>query len=79
MDIFFFEKWKIIYRVALAMLKLKKKRLLAAKSFEEVFAVLKDFSEYENNIIDQDKFFKMACKDFIFSKKLIVELEIQFD
>ncbi|EAS03440.1 rab-GTPase-TBC domain protein (macronuclear) [Tetrahymena thermophila SB210] len=79
MDIFFFEKWKIVYRVALAMLKLKKKRLLNAKSFEEVFLVLKDFSEYENNIIDQDKFFKIACKDFIFSKTLIVELEQQYD
>jgi len=75
MDVFFLEKWKIIYRVALAMLKLKKQRLLAAKNFEEIFVVLKDFSEYENSTIDEDKFFKSACHDFIFSKKLIIELE----
>lgn len=75
MDIFLNEKWKILYRVSLAILKLKKKRILAAKSFEGVLNVLKNFSEYENNTIDEDKFFKMACKDFIFSKKLMVEIE----
>lgn len=67
-DIFFFEKWKIMYRVSLTILKLKEKRILTATSFEDVYFILKDFSEYNTkNVIHENKFFKIACNDFIFS------------
>ena len=79
MDIFFYEKWKIVYRVALAILKWKRKELLKAKSMESCMKIIKDFSSFETNEVDQDKFFKVACKEFIFSKKLIVELEGVYD
>lgn len=75
MDIFFLEKWKIIYRVTLTILKLKKSKLLACKTFEGLYLLLKDFSDFEKNEIEEDKFFKIACSDFTFSQKLIDDLE----
>ncbi|EGR30341.1 plant adhesion molecule 1, putative [Ichthyophthirius multifiliis] len=41
MDIFFNEKWKIVYRVALAILKLKKKEILQCKSMESFAGKIK--------------------------------------
>jgi len=43
-DIFFFEKFKILYRVGLAILKCKEKEILEAKNMEKVIKIVKDNS-----------------------------------
>ena len=69
LDIFLNEGWKVLYRTALAILKIKEKEILSANSFEKVMEIVKDFESLEK--YDEDNFFKIAMNDFIFSKKLI--------
>ncbi len=40
-DIFFFEGWKIIFRVSLAIIKNKEKEILEARSFDKIMQILK--------------------------------------
>lgn len=73
MDVFWFEKMKVIFRAALAIIKIRKHEILAvrdilnfkAESFEEALGILKDHTFFED--FDPDKFMKIAFKDFIFS------------
>ena len=75
-DIFFNEKFKILYRVALAILKIKEAEILACKSCDSILMILKN---YENNEFkDEDQFIKIA-KGFSFKTALIkVPFNIQF-
>lgn len=72
MDIFLLEGYKIIYRVALAILKLKKKKLLKAKDLEAAMLELKDFSQEEWK--NEDLIIKTAVS-FKFSKKGVKNIE----
>jgi len=75
-DCFLLEKWKIIYRLALAILKKKEKKLLSARLIEEIFAILKDFSDFQGS---EDKLFRSAIKDFVFGRQLISNMEKEFN
>jgi hypothetical protein len=44
-DIFFVEKWKIIYRVALQILRIKSDKLLKMETFEEILMHLIRFED----------------------------------
>jgi hypothetical protein len=53
-DIFFYEGWKIIFRVSLAILKIKEKEILEAKTFDKIMAILKSLdslAEIEDKLI----------------------------
>ena len=58
-DCLLFERNKIIYRVALAILKIKQKKIVKAKSMEEMMALFKEYKEPEFFDSD-DKFMKIA-------------------
>ncbi len=57
-DSLLFERNKIIYRVALAILKIKQKKILKAGSMEDMMTLLKDYKEPE--FFNDDKFMKIA-------------------
>lgn len=71
-DIFLYEDFKIIYRTALTLLKLKEEQILKCKNMDQFMNILRDYNYY--NKIDEDIFIKTAFS-FKFSKKLIIELE----
>jgi Rab-GTPase-TBC domain len=58
-DCLLFERNKIIYRVALAILKIKQKKIVKAKSMEEMMALFKEYKEPEF-FDNDDKFMKIA-------------------
>jgi len=57
-DCFLFEKFKILYRIGLAIIKIKEKKLAACKSMDTVLMTLKKFDEPEFQ--DDDKFIDIA-------------------
>ena len=59
-DTFLFEKFKILYRVALAIIKIKEKKLLQCKTMDKVMECLKTFKEPEFQ--DDDKFIEICFK-----------------
>lgn len=61
MDIFLLEKWKIVYRIALALLKVRSKKILASSGFEQGYTAVKEFGNLEEEI-DEDTFFKIVCE-----------------
>lgn len=66
LDIFLYEGYKIIYRVGLAILKIKEEKILAMKSMDKIMLYLKDFKtiEFEN----EDQFIKIVTS-FVFKRK----------
>ena len=48
-DIFFFDGYKIIHKIALAIFKIKEKELLAANDFDDIIIILRDFNHPEIN------------------------------
>lgn len=67
-DCLLFERNKIIYRVALAILKVKSKGIIKAQTMEDMMAQFKDYKE--PIFFDDDKFMKIAFK-FSLSRKEI--------
>ena len=57
-DCFLFEQFKILYRVGLAIIKIKQKKLLKCTSMEQILAHLKNFEEPEFH--NDDQFLKVA-------------------
>lgn len=57
-DSFLFEKFKIIYRIGLAIIKIKEKKLLQCKSMDTVLMALKNLNEPEFQ--DDDAFINIA-------------------
>lgn len=57
-DCFLFEKFKIIYRVGLAIIKIKEKKLLQCNNMDQILMHLKNFEEPEFH--DDDAFIKVA-------------------
>ena len=75
-DIFLLEERKIIYRIGLAILKLKKGLILDKKAgFEEIMLDLKNFEGTEWK--DPDLLIKTA-NSFKFSKKWLKALEAKY-
>ena len=72
-DCFFLEGEKIIYRIALAVFKIKEQRLLKAKSFETLMETIRNMS----NNINIDELFKTAF-GFSLSKKHIANFEQEY-
>jgi len=72
LDIFLLEGYKIIYRIGLAILKLKEKAFLAKPEMDEILMELKDFSKKEWE--DEDLVIKTALS-FKFSRKELKKLE----
>ena len=58
MDVFLFEKWKIVYRTALTILKLLENAILGSNCFEDILKELKNL-EFLNNI-EEDYFMTIA-------------------
>ena len=72
LDIFFSEGYKIIYRVGLAILKLKEKKFIKKPQIDEILMEVKDFSD---PIYGNEDFFIKTALGFKFSKKDIIALE----
>lgn len=72
MDIFLLEGFKIIYRIGLAIFKLKEKKLMAASDSDEIIMELKEFQN--QRFEDEDLVIKTALK-FKCSRKGIKKLE----
>lgn len=75
-DIFLLEKWKIIYRVGLTILKHHEAAILRAQGFDEIMVALKNIDVFAE--MDEDQFFSTANNQFIFSKKKILKYELEF-
>ena len=69
LDIFLYEGYKIIYRVALSILKIKEKELIAAKDFDNIVVCLKNFKH--EKFRDEDLIIKTSLS-FRFSRKKIM-------
>lgn len=76
MEIYFLEGDKVLYRVALQILKEKKKHIKKLGSFEDVIAELKSYEEFGKGLID--KFFSEALA-IKFSKKDIEGYEQEYE
>lgn len=70
-DSYFLEGPKIIFRVAIAFLRINKDELLAQKKIQDFQSALKIL---QNNFIDQDKIMEVAFGLKCFSKERLVEL-----
>lgn len=75
-DIFLLEKWKIIFRVGLTIIKYQEQAILKAESFDDVMVALKQCDVF--NKVDEDEFFNKAMKSFVFSKKKITKYEEEY-
>ena len=73
-DCYLLEGEKIIYRIALALFKLKEKYLLKGKSFETIMEKMKSIT---NEINDPDILLETAF-DFSLSRKDISKLELEY-
>ena len=73
-DCYLLEGEKIIYRIALALFKLKEKYLLKGKSFETIMEKMKSIT---NEINDPDRLLETAF-DFSLSRKDISKLELEY-
>ena len=73
-DCYLLEGEKIIYRVALALFKLKENYLMKSKSFETLMEGMKSIT---NEIKDPDKLLEIAF-DFSLSREHIKNFEIQY-
>ena len=72
LDIFLLEGYKILYRIALAILKLKEKAFFLKPEMDEILMELKDFSTKEWE--DEDLVIKTALS-FKFSRKELKKIE----
>jgi GTPase-activating protein len=72
-DSFLNEKFKIVYRVALAIFKIKEKALLECKSMDKIMDNLKQFKEPEFQ--DDDLFISIAFKIKLSRKDIEVYIE----
>jgi hypothetical protein len=59
-DCFLNEKFKILFRVGLAIFKIKEKSLMECKNMDKIMECLKSFKESEFQ--DDDKFVEIAFK-----------------
>ena len=75
-DVFLNEGFKILFRVGLALVKMKSRELLGTNEMIEALIALKNFEFLEE--IDEDEFFKVAFS-FKFSRKHLAKLERQYD
>ena len=65
-DIYLYEREKVLYRIGLAILKMKEKKLFRLNKFEEIMF----FMKAPINKNDEDEFIEIA-NSFTFSKKMI--------
>lgn len=65
-DIYLYEGEKVLYRIGLAILKMKEKQLFNLHKFEEIMFFMKKPIDKK----DEDKFITIA-NSFTFSKKMI--------
>lgn len=75
-DCFLFEKFKIIYRIGLAIIKIKEKKLLECKNMDNIIIHLKTFEESE--FYDDDTFIKVAFSINLTRKDIEVRLSYYF-
>lgn len=72
MDIFLLEGFKIIYRIGLTILKIKKKKILQAKSMDDLMLELRNFS---SEVWSDEDFIIKTAVSFKFSGKYSKKLE----
>lgn len=74
LDSFLFEKFKILYRVALAIIKIKEKQLMKLEGLDKITDCLKSFKEQafqdDDEFIDVCFKIKLSRKDIDVRKKL---------
>ena len=74
MDVFLYEKQKILYRISLGILKVMERDLLSKNGMERIMPQLKNFSGPV--WLDEDTFFKLAFSISLTRKEIDVSYNI---